>query len=492
MKLPGKHIRIGLLMIISQVLLVGFTFYWLIGQFDKEKVKFLDKLNINYNAAYESGLDSLLVKQYIEPALGDSITTYYGRRAREGNIMMSDSVRIVVGGDSLRPMGSSGNSFVTINLSSTDDTASRFSEDRIREIEEAMLLRSVKLIVRHIDDTSSMHIRALHGVESKIDSLLFISDFESRIEREGIHINGFWLSDSSHSEMIKAEDGSILIGGWTEAVPAISIKKYRPYLIGQIFPQILFSLILIILTGSAFIIAFQSLRKQTLLNDMRSSFISNVSHELKTPVSTVKIAIEAIRNFDLTRDASLANEYLAMAAKEIKRLELLINKVLDNTIIEQDSSILRFHTTELSGIIRDAIESLTPKILDARAEVIFNPQGTIEIEADPIYLQGVIINLIDNSLKYGNGAPVIEIKLSSENNQVRIEVSDNGPGIAEPYLERVFDKFFRIPTSDIHNVKGYGLGLSFASLIVEMHGGKIDVRNKDVGCTFTIVLPCTA
>ena len=148
-----------------------------------------------------------------------------------------------------------------------------------------------------------------------------------------------------------------------------------------------------------------------MLNEMRNSFISNMSHELKTPVSTVKVAIEALSNFNLKQDAALADEYLGMAAKEIKRLELLIGKVLDNTIIEQDKSILRLELIDAAEIIKGAIESITPRIIEANARVVFNPGERVMLKADPMYLQGVIINLLDNSLKYGNGNPEIEIKL---------------------------------------------------------------------------------
>ncbi|MCD4770245.1 MAG: HAMP domain-containing histidine kinase, partial [Bacteroidales bacterium] len=182
-------------------------------------------------------------------------------------------------------------------------------------------------------------------------------------------------------------------------------------------------------------------------------------------------------------------EYLEMSSKEIKRLELLITKVLDNSIIEQDRTIIRFEKTDMVHLISGAIDSLKPGIKEANAIVRFDPSASLIIDADPLYLQGVIINLFDNSLKYGNGNPVIEIGLSEDNGNAVIVVSDNGPGIPEQFRKKVFEKFFRIPTSDIHNVKGYGLGLSYAALIIEMHNGTIEVKNNKTGCSFTIKIP---
>lgn len=486
MNLPDKHTRIGLLMIISQILLMGFAFYWLNSQFDEEKEALVRDLAITYRASYNSVLDSMLVEQYIEPALGDTIRTYSGKS--QSRIFVTDSFRLETPGDTVSGLGSTGNSIVKIRMN-RNDTTGQFSEGEVEDLEKEMLLRSVRLIVQHVDDNSSMHISSLHKGMSDIDSLLFIADLESRIEDEALNIGIAWIGDSAETGAFVSSGNDILVGEWTDAVPSVSLVKYRAYLFGQILAQVIFALVLVLLTGSAFIIAFRSLRKQALLNEMRNSFISNISHELKTPVSTVKVAIEAIRNFDLKKDAIVADEYLEMAAKEIKRLELLISKVLDNTIIEQDASILRYEPVELSALIKAAIDSLAPKINEAKANVSFSPEKTAEIDADPMYLQGVIINLVDNSLKYGNSKPRVDIELRESADSYLIIVSDNGPGIPEKYADKIFEKFFRVPTSNIHNVKGYGLGLSFAALIIDLHGGEIGVINNETGCSFTIKLP---
>ncbi len=487
MKLPDKHKRLGLLMIISQLLLIGFTLYWLGGQYVKEKQTLWGGLKAKYNISYRTTVDSFLVKHYIEPVLEDSTINYY-RYAKPGRtIMMSDSFMISGKDDSLEGI-STGRGVVTINLSTKDDTTGQLTVSEIESYEHEMLLRSLRLIMQNVDDSSRMHLNALHGIERKIDTLLFISTFESQLKEDELKIEPVWVRAGLDSIRV-ASPGKIVIGGWSNEMPGVKFEGYLMLLLGRIFPQILFAIVLILLTASAFVLAYRSIRKQTQLNAMRDSFIGNISHELKTPVSTVKLAIEAIRNFDLSKDRVLAREYLDMASKEIKRLELLITKVLDNTIIEQDKSILRFEHVNINDIISGAIESLLPKIKDSDAEVRFESEHTISVDADPFYLQGVIINLIDNSLKYGNGHPEIDIALSSSDKNAIIAITDNGPGIPAQYLGKVFDKFFRIPTQDVHNVKGYGLGLSFASLIVEMHGGSISVHNNNTGCTFSVEIP---
>jgi len=488
MKLPDKHKRLGFLMVVSQVLLISFTIYWLGSQYKQEKEDLQINLQVSYNDSFQRVLDSVLMKHYIKPVLGDTVKPVVGFARYESSgkgVVMSDSVIYSIKSNSFQDSLKKENAIVTIQLSENDTTG----KENLHALEQEMLLRSVQLVVQHVDDSSASHFDAFHNIRNSIDSGLFVSDFEYRIKEDGIKVKSIWYSHGDSTHISRPGKGVIEINGLDDSVPVVSIKKYGSYLIKQILPQILFALILILLTSSAFLIAYRSLRKQTLLNEMRSSFISNISHELKTPVSTVKVAIEALKNLDLKMDSATATEYLDMSARELKRLELLITRVLDNSIIEHNDSILSFEEVKVAGIIQSAIDSLEPKTRESGATISFQAVADPYIYADPFYLQGVFINLLDNSLKYGNGNPEILISFSIHSNIVVIEVTDNGPGIPDQYLTRVFDKFFRIPTSDIHNVKGYGLGLSYAHLIVEMHGGSINVRNNEKGCTFTIVIP---
>ena len=475
-------------MLLSQVLLTAFALYWLSDQYKEEKGLLLKDLDSKYMLAYNTTVDTFLLKNYIKPALGDSTVNYFRYKRPARKILLADSVKVHRGGDSIIKRKHGKDGVVTININTREDMPGIIATEEIEETEHNLLLQSVRLIVQHADDSNRIHISTMHGQDRSIDTMLFISSFEAQLEKDKLDIHPVWVESESDS-VFSVRSGSFIIGEGLEEVPSVGFSGSAMLLLGRIAPQILFVFVLIILSGSAFFLAYRSMRKQALLNDTRSSFISNISHELKTPVSTVKVAIEALKNIDLKKDHQTAAEYLSMSSKELKRLELLITKVLDNSIIEQDSSILRFEKVNLPDIIEAAIESLAPKIKDSNAVVSFSPGSDLSLSGDPLYLQGVIINLIDNSLKYGNGNPEIQIELSRSESDALIAVTDNGPGIPEEYISRVFEKFFRLPTQDRHNVKGYGLDLSFAALIVEMHGGSISVKNNKSGCTFTIRLP---
>jgi signal transduction histidine kinase len=274
-------------------------------------------------------------------------------------------------------------------------------------------------------------------------------------------------------------------------LPGVEVKQTFPYLIRRIGTQVLFALILLLLTGSAFFFTNRSLKRQVIMNGLRNDFVSNITHELKTPVSTVKVALEALKTFDKVNNPAITMEYLDMAGQEMNRLDQLINKVLDQSMIGEQKEIIQPRLADLKELTRQALFTLQPRLTDRNASVrIEEAGGMAEVMVDPLHYQGIIINLIDNSLKYGVDIPEIAIRLWQEKGSARVEVSDNGPGIPPEYLGRVFDKFFRVPAGNTHNIKGYGLGLSFAALVMKQHGGSISVRNLESGgCAFTLRFP---
>ncbi len=273
-----------------------------------------------------------------------------------------------------------------------------------------------------------------------------------------------------------------------EGYPQFFVKNYTGYILKQMYPQFLFALILLGLSASALLFSYRSLRKQLALNKLRDDFIGNISHELKTPVSTVKVALEALRTFDLSKDPKVSGEYLEMASREVERLGGLVGKVLHHQVLDDPSAILQKKHCELNGMVQSVLQTLELHIKEKGAEVqVHETGGPCTIMVDPVYMEGVILNLIDNSLKYAGPKPEIRILIECNSQGNSLSVVDNGPGIPDEFRHQVFDKFFRVPSGDHHNVKGYGLGLNFASQVMAHHGGSISVRNlSPKGCEFTL------
>ena len=182
-------------------------------------------------------------------------------------------------------------------------------------------------------------------------------------------------------------------------------------------------------------------------------------------------------------------EYLRLASEETQRLGELINRVLDHTLLEQKQHPLDLKAIDLNRLIKEVVDTMKIKLGKKGTIEFIAPEDSIIMSGDPLYLKGVFINLIDNSIKYCDKEPVIKIVAVKNEDEIVIEINDNGPGIPAEYREKVFEKFFRLPSEDIHNVKGYGLGLSFASLVMELHKGSIEVRNLSPGSSFILKFP---
>lgn len=269
------------------------------------------------------------------------------------------------------------------------------------------------------------------------------------------------------------------------------LLNYDTYLFQKLVPQLLFSFFLIGITSISFWLIYRTLRQQQRLAILKNDFISNITHELKTPIATVSVAIEALSNFNALQNPQLTKEYLAISKNELNRLTILVDKVLKMAIFEERAPALHLEIVNFSEVVQQIVNSMQLQFEKQHAEVTFETKGTdFMIQADPIHLTNVVYNLIDNALKYGKENTKINIQLEGQNGQVHFKIQDNGIGIPSEFKNRIFEKFFRVPTGDVHNVKGYGLGLNYVSSVVRQHGGSIDVDSAvGEGSTFVVHLP---
>jgi signal transduction histidine kinase len=227
---------------------------------------------------------------------------------------------------------------------------------------------------------------------------------------------------------------------------------------------------------------------------MKIDFISNITHELKTPVTTVSVALEALRDFKGLENPQTTKEYLDIAQGELNRLTLLTDKILKTAIFENKGIGFEPEPVDMLKTVDQILHSMKLVFEKQKAKVRFERQGdAFTIVGGSVHLTNVIYNLLDNALKYSGGEPNITITLQEDQQQVTLRVSDKGIGIPGEYSKKIFEKFFRVPTGDVHNVKGYGLGLSYVQAVIRSHNGSIDVASKPgEGSTFTISLPKVA
>jgi K+-sensing histidine kinase KdpD len=325
----------------------------------------------------------------------------------------------------------------------------------------------------------------------KIDSIALMEMLHEQLKEKGWEFSLEWCCTTLQDEDTGQQSGVVLETLVHHDLPALHVQHMNPFLLGLMWPELMFAMILLTLSASAMIISFRSLKKQLALNGLRNDFIANISHELKTPVSTVKVALEALQKFDFKNDPRVSDEYLGIASRELLRLEGLVGKVLQHQLLEDSESTIQLESCDLRQVLASAMNSMEIPIRECDA-TMHMPEADLPcmVRADPVYLEGVIINLIDNSLKYAGPNPEIEVEINCSGNTKKLLVRDNGPGIPDEYRTQVFDKFFRIPAGNRHNVKGYGLGLNFATQVMTKVGGSISFRNLSAGgCEFELQFP---
>lgn len=231
--------------------------------------------------------------------------------------------------------------------------------------------------------------------------------------------------------------------------------------------------------------------KQKRLSEIRNDFISNMTHELKTPISTISLASQMLGDKSIPVEAKNINYLSNMITEESKKLGFHVEKVLQLAVFEKGNLELKFKETDIHDIISNVIKTFGIQIKNKNGRIIPALQADYHIlEIDQVHFTNVISNLIDNAIKYTNQDPEIYVETQNENNFLTITVKDNGIGISKPDIKKIFEKFYRVSTGNIHTVKGFGLGLSYVKKIVEEHKGFIKVDSELYeGTTFKIFLP---
>ena len=231
--------------------------------------------------------------------------------------------------------------------------------------------------------------------------------------------------------------------------------------------------------------------KQKRLSEVITDFINNMTHELKTPIATISLSSEMIMRLDLDDDLEKAKKYAGIIFKENKRLETQVERVLNISTLDTENTTLNKKSLDFHELLAEVKDTFDFNQLANGGKILIeNNASVFTIQADPIHITNVVYNLLDNAVKYSTTKPVISITTKNERNHLVIEIKDNGIGIRKEDLKMIFDKFYRVSTGNIHDIKGFGLGLFYVKLIINEHNGSIDVKSKlGEGSTFTIKLP---
>jgi len=337
----------------------------------------------------------------------------------------------------------------------------------------------------------------------RIDSLI-----RSELSRHGISTTyEFGVYSPSRNAMLVQKTGrypqQLLLEGFAfEMYPTMGggyqsdqLLMYFPhekqFLMRQLWDLLGISGLLILVIILSFSATIFTIFRQKKLSEMKSDFVNNMTHEFKTPISTIGLACEALRDKDVAKSETLYSTYISMISEENKRLGTMAEQILRSAVMDKGELHLHKENCDMHELIAEAASSkklqADQKLGQLRVEL--NAEQTL-IEGDKIHLKNVVLNLLDNAIKYAEHAPEIIIRTRNIPHALEISVQDNGPGISKANQKRIFEKLYRIPTGNIHNVKGFGLGLSYVKSIVEQHGGTINLNSElKKGTIFYIRLP---
>ena len=265
----------------------------------------------------------------------------------------------------------------------------------------------------------------------------------------------------------------------------------KHYLFGQVWPLVIISIILIVIIILSFTYTFIMFFRQGKLSELKTDFINNMTHEFKTPVSTISLACEALNDKDIQKSDELYHTYINIINEENKRLGLMAERILQSAALEKGDLVLHKEMTDLHDVLTDVIRNIGIQIEIKDGQIIkeFNARNS-NVEIDRMHLVNVVQNLLDNANKYTPVKPQIIVATRDIADGIVLSIQDNGIGISKADQKKIFDKLYRVPEGNIHNFKGFGLGLSYVKTVVESHGGSVKLESElKKGTKFEVFLP---
>ncbi|MAD96183.1 MAG: two-component sensor histidine kinase [Flavobacteriaceae bacterium] len=252
------------------------------------------------------------------------------------------------------------------------------------------------------------------------------------------------------------------------------------------FTGILISLLLALVIISTLFYLLSIINNQKELASIKNDLISNITHEFKTPITTISTALEAIDNFNAINDKEKTKKYLNMSSQQLNKLHLMVEKLLETATLDSESLLLKKSQQDLVQMCQKLVEK-NQELHNYKSISFSTNSKEVVRHIDDFHFENVISNLIDNAIKYGGEE--ISIEVNAEKGQTTIRVNDNGKGIDKNQQEKIFEKFYRVPKGNTHDVKGFGIGLYYCRKIVEKHNGTIQLSSDNNSTTFIITLP---
>lgn len=325
-----------------------------------------------------------------------------------------------------------------------------------------------------------------NGIDVKWLRAVFTLRNEMVLLPESPEENSLALLETPYKERLFRHDISGPVFYLHVAIPDQGRTIYN-----SLLPLIISSALFIAVLMMAFYFSIKTILRQKRLNDIRNDLVNNLTHELKTPISTIGLACEALTDPSMPKTDQQVRTFVTMIRDENKRLGSLVENVLQSAVMDGGQMVLKLVDLDIHELVKDVVNSSNIQVSRRNGRIETDLKAEIHhVRGDRIHLTNLLYNLIDNAVKYTEKEPRVKITTRSNDVGITVSVSDNGIGIASSEQKKIFDRLYRVPTGNIHNAKGFGLGLSYVRTVVLRHNGSIDVDSTPgTGSTFHIFLP---
>ncbi len=385
------------------------------------------------------------------------------------------------------------------NLSDSLYTEKKVSKEELK----ANIINKIAKKTIFVENIVNKLIRKEINVKERINKKILNSIIKKEFSNKGIDLNYEFTidSDNEHSktqtfeynysgkiyEILLFPNDILSSNSYLKIYFPNQQKSIWESLPTMALSSIIFTLTIIVI----FFVTINIIYNQKKLSEMKNDFINNMTHELKTPISTISLATQMLRDNSIPIENKNVDNISSIISDESKRLESQVEKVLQMATIEKGGIKLKLNLIDINLLIPKICKNFEIKIKDKNGILEKNLNANISIVlCDETHILNVITNLIDNAIKYSEKEPHIKITTETNNNYITISVIDNGIGIKKENQKKIFDKFYRVPTGNLHNVKGFGLGLSYVKKIVEKHMGEVKIKSSLAkGSNFIISLP---
>ncbi|HOL97921.1 MAG TPA: HAMP domain-containing sensor histidine kinase [Bacteroidales bacterium] len=271
----------------------------------------------------------------------------------------------------------------------------------------------------------------------------------------------------------------------------VDFPQKSKYTLSSIYAQLFSSIALTLLFIISFGASIFALIKQKKISEIKNDFISNMTHEFKTPLATIKLAVSNLKNEKTRNNPEMTNAMLEIISQETNRMNHHVEQVLQMSLLDKQNLILNKKKTNINELVSEAVENIELIVAERGGETELNFCSVdVLLNIDPELMMNAIRNLLDNAIKYCKEAPLIQVTTYISNNSINISIKDNGIGMSKDVQKRIFERFYRATTGNVHDIKGFGLGLNYVYEIVKAHKGDISVKSSPgKGSNFIISLP---